>query len=404
MNVETTKTQSLIDKAKQYLMHNYGPRNMALVRGEGVYVWDAEGNRYLDLLSGLGVNNLGHCHPKVTAALQKQAETLLHVSNLYLIEPQVELAEILVKHSPADKVFFCNSGAEAVEAAIKMARRFSFDTHGEGRHTIISLTDSFHGRTMAAISATGQPKYHTGFQPMVEGFRFVAVNDVDALKEVYDDTVCAILMEPVQGEGGIYPCTSEFAKTARELCDSTGALLIFDEIQCGLGRSGHLFASEEFGVEPDAITLAKSLAGGAPIGALLAKDQPAAALVAGTHASTFGGNPLTTAAAVAAMNVIIDEQLPKRSKELGELFQSKLKELQAKYPEQILEVRGRGLMIGVQLAYPSVEIFSKLKEQGVLAGPAGPNVLRFLPPLIIEEDLLLSIIPMVDEIFAARDA
>ncbi|MEW6235623.1 MAG: aspartate aminotransferase family protein [Candidatus Omnitrophota bacterium] len=392
-----TTAETIQTNAQQYLTNNYGVRSLALVRGEGAYVWDSKGRRYLDLLSGLGVNNLGHCHPKVTAAIREQAGKLLHVSNLYLIEPQVELARLLVKHSPADKVFFCNSGTEAIEAAIKMARRYSFDKYGEGRHRIIALKNSFHGRTLGALSATGQTKYHHGFQPLVEGFIHVPINDIEAMRSAVNKSVCAVLIEPVQGEGGVYPCDEEYLKQVRQLCDENNLLLIFDEVQCGLGRAGHLFASEELGFEPDLISLAKSLAGGVPIGALLAKDEPAQAFVPGTHAATFGGNPLAAAAGVAAFNVLLDEKLPQRSKRLGQEFRNRLNELKKKH-SCILEVRSKGLMIGVQMNFPVAELLLKLLERGYIAGPAGPEVLRFLPPLIIEENLLFEAIAALDEL------
>ncbi len=396
-----TPAERIRARADQYLMGNYGSPDLALVRGEGVYVWDADGNRYLDLLSGLGVNNLGHCHPKVVSTIRRQAETLLHVSNLYLIEPQTQLAELLVTHSSADKVFFCNSGTEAIEAAIKMARRFSYDHHGEGRHKIIALNNSFHGRTMGALSATGQTKYHQGFQPLLEGFLHVPVNDIEAMRNAIDESVCAVMLEPVQGEGGIYPCTAEYVREVRKLCDQNDLLLIFDEIQCGLGRSGHLFAEDEIGIEPDLITLAKSLAGGIPIGALLAKEKPAASYVAGTHAATFGGNPLAAAAGCAAFQVLLDEKLPERSKRLGRLLIEQLEFLKNKY-SFISEIRGRGLMVGVQFDSPVADVIITMRENGYLVGPAGPNVLRFLPPLIIEEDLLFGAVESLDQILSER--
>ncbi|HOJ59450.1 MAG TPA: acetylornithine transaminase [bacterium] len=396
-----TLAETLQSQAENVLMQNYGARNLALVRGQGAHVWDSEGRRYLDLLSGLGVNNLGHCHPKVVAAIQKQAQTLLHVSNLYLIEPQVQLAGLLVEHSPADRVFFCNSGTEAVEAAIKLARRYSYDHHGPGRHTIIALQNSFHGRTMGSLSATGQAKYQKGFEPMLERFVHVPINDLEALKAAVDETVCAVLLEPVQGEGGIHPCRPEYLRGVREVCDQHRLLLMFDEIQCGLGRSGHLFAADEFGVEPDVITLAKSLAGGVPIGAMLAKEEPAQSLVAGTHAATFGGNPLSCAAGVAAFQTIVDEKLPERSRALGGRFKERLLALQRKH-EAIVEVRGLGLMLGVQLTFPAADALAFLRERGILAGTAGPEVLRFLPPLIVEEDELLASAEVLDEFLTTR--
>ncbi|MBD3265901.1 acetylornithine transaminase [bacterium] len=395
-------TQSIQSQAQMYLMGNYGRPDLCLVRGEGVYVWDMDGRRYVDCLSGLGVNNLGHCHPKVTAAIQKQAETLLHVSNLYLIEPQVKLAELLVQNSPADKAFFCNSGTEAVEAALKCARRYSFDKYGEGRHAIVSLEGSFHGRTMGALTATGQAKYHKGFQPLVPGMVHIPRHDVEALNQALDDTVCAFILEPVQGEGGVHPATVEYVQKARELCDKKDILLIFDEVQCGLGRSGHLFASEEFGVEPDLITLAKSLAGGVPIGALLAKDKAAAALTPGSHAATFGGNPLSCAAGIAALQTLMEERLPERGKELGEAFRARLKSMQENHA-CMQEIRGKGLMIGVEMDFPVSDILPRLRDEGYLCGPAGPNVLRFLPPLIIDEENLFGVLRSLDEILSKQN-
>ncbi len=388
--------------ADTYLMNNYGSRNLTLVRGEGVYVWDADGRRYVDLLCGLGVNNLGHCHPKIVEAIKKQAETLLHVSNLYLIEPQIELARILVEHSPADKVFFCNSGTEAVEGAIKMARRYSFDQFGEGRHRIIALQNSFHGRTLGALSATGQEKYHQGFQPLLDGFIHVPINDIEAMRKAIDKSVCAVLIEPVQGEGGIHPCDVEYIRQVRELCDEHKMLLIFDEVQCGLGRAGHLFASEEYGIEPDIITLAKSLAGGVPIGALLAKAESANAFVPGTHAATFGGNPLATAAGIATMKVLLDEKLPERSKRLGEMMKQQLSELANKH-SRINEIRVKGLMIGIQMETPVSDLVGAMRDKGYIVGQAGPNVLRFLPPLNIDESMLPDAVSALDECLNASE-
>ncbi|MBI1389297.1 MAG: acetylornithine/succinylornithine family transaminase [bacterium] len=392
---------SIAGTAQSVLLGNYGTRDLCLVRGEGAYVWDSEGRRYLDLLSGLGVNNLGHCHPSVTAAIKKQAETLLHVSNLYLIEPQVELALLLTSHSPCGKAFFCNSGAEAVEAAIKTARRFAREKRGPGHHKIVTLNNSFHGRTMGALTATGQTKYHQGFEPLLDGFDYVAINDAEALRAAVDDATAAVLIEPVQGEGGVHPCSAEFVREARRLCDERGALLIFDEVQCGLGRSGHLFASEEFGVEPDLIALAKSLAGGVPMGALLLKDEPASVMTPGSHASTFGGNPLAAAAGVAAIRTIVEENLPARAKRLGEALRERLSELQSRHA-CIEEVRGRGLMIGVQMTFAVADLLKDLRGRGVLAGSAGPSVLRLLPPLIVKENALFDVVPLLDELLAGR--
>ncbi len=397
----TTASQSAAEAAAAVLSNNYGSRDLCLVRGEGASVWDDRGRRYTDLLSGLGVNNLGHCHPNVVAAIQKQAETLIHASNLYLIEPQIELARLLVEHSPADKVFFCNSGAEAVEAGIKLARRYAHETRGAGKHKIVALNNSFHGRTMGALTATGQTQYHQGFGPLLEGFIHIDINDIEALRNAVDDSTCLVVFESVQGEGGIHPVSVEFAREARKLCDQHGALLMFDQVQCGLGRTGDLFASETFGVDPDLISLAKSLAGGAAMGALLMKDHAAEQLTPGSHASTFGGNPLAAAAGAAAFSTIVNERLPQRSKRLGEAFREKLDELKAKHAS-IKEVRGRGLMIGVEMNRPAADLVLKLRERGYLAGTAGPKVLRFLPPLMIDDDVLFAVLPALDESLAER--
>ena len=399
-----TKTvQSIRNDAEKYLMNNYGVRDLALVRGEGVHVWDADGTRYVDLLSGLGVNNLGHCPPKVVAALQRQAETLLHVSNLYLNEPQTELGRLLVEHSSADRAFFCNSGTEANEAAIKLARRYARAHGGENRFQIVALHHSFHGRTMGSLSATGQVKYHEGFAPMLEGFVHTPINDLAALRKVCDEKTCAVLIEPVQGEGGIHPCTVEFLRGARELCDERGMLLIFDEVQCGLGRCGRLFASEECGIEPDLVTLAKSLAGGAPIGALLAKEKAAEVMGPGSHAATFGGNPLCCAAGVAAFSMLLEEHLPERSRRVGEMFLQQLRERQSRH-KCMVEVRGKGLMIGVEFTFPVADLIKQLRDRGYIAGSAGPQVLRFLPPLIIEEEILNQVVLVLEEILVEMES
>lgn len=391
----TTTAVTIHDRAAQYLMNNYGERRLALVRGEGSYVWDSDGKRYVDLLCGLGVNNLGHCHPNVVNAIKKQVETLLHVSNLYLIEPQTELAQLLIDNSCADKAFFCNSGTEANEAAIKMARRYSFNKYGEGRHTVVALTNSFHGRTMASLTATGQEKHKIGFQPLLPGFKHVPINDIDAVRDACDDTVCAVIVEPVQGEGGIYPCQTAYIKSLREICSAKDILLVFDEVQCGLGRSGHLFASDEFGAEPDMITLAKSMAGGVAIGALLAKTHAAEAFSPGAHAATFGGNPLACAAGVAAFQTLLDENIAQRSKEVGNRFMESLTALAAKH-SRIKEVRGRGLMIGVELNDAASDVVGYFFEEGYLVGTAGLNVVRFLPPLNIDEQDLIRAAALFD--------
>ncbi|MGB9781880.1 MAG: acetylornithine transaminase [Moorellaceae bacterium] len=375
----------IIALGEQYVMRTYGRYPIALVRGAGARVWDADGREYLDFVEGLAVNSLGHCHPRVVEAIREQAGKLLHVSNLYWIEPQVELAQMLVENSDLDKVFFCNSGAEANEAAIKLARKYAKLHKGEECYEIISMRRSFHGRTLAALAATGQEKFHRGFEPLPVGFRYVPFNDLEALREAINSRTCAVMLEPVQGEGGVYPADPDYLKAVRELCDKEGILLIFDEVQCGLGRTGYLFAYQYYGVEPDLMTLAKALAGGVPIGAMLAKEEVAAAFAPGDHASTFGGNPLATAAGVAALRTILEEGLIDNAREQGEYLIEKLKSLAAEFP-QIVEIRGRGLLVGVEIEGPAEDIAKICLERGLLVNAIHGRILRFLPPLTVKRE------------------
>ena len=302
-----------IEKADKYIMKTYGRYPLVPVRGEGCVVWDADGKRYLDFLAGVAVNNLGHCHPKVVKAIQEQAASLIHCSNYYHIPQQIELAELLCTRSFADRAFFCNSGAEANEAAIKLARKYSRERHGVDRFEIITALSSFHGRTMATVSATGQEKVQKFFDPLLHGFRHVPFNDVAALARAITPNTCAVMLEPIQGEGGVNVPDPGYFREVRRLCDEHKLLLIFDEVQVGMGRTGTLFAYEHFGVTPDIMTLAKALAGGAPIGTMLAREQYAAAFTPGTHGSTFGGNPLVTAAALATVRTLLEDGILKRT-------------------------------------------------------------------------------------------
>ncbi|MBW4056771.1 MAG: aspartate aminotransferase family protein, partial [Proteobacteria bacterium] len=358
-------SQQWIEKSDKYIMKTYGRYPIVPVRGEGCRLWDADGKEYLDFLGGVAVNNLGHCHPNVVAALQKQAAELIHCSNYYHIPQQIELAELLCNHSFADKAFFCNSGAEANEAAIKLARKYSRDTFGPERYEIITAADSFHGRTMATVSATGQEKVQRFFDPLLHGFKHVPFNDVAALEAAVTSTTCAIMLEPIQGEGGVNMPSPGYFQAVREICDRHGLLLIFDEVQVGMGRTGKLFAYEHFDVTPDIMTLAKALAGGAPIGTMLAKDKFATAFVPGTHGSTFGGNPLVCAAAIATVRTILEDGLLNRCEEIGEYLTGELETLGKKYPF-VREVRGVGLMIGMSLSIPGAEIVKKGHDRGVL--------------------------------------
>jgi acetylornithine aminotransferase len=369
------------------------------VRGEGCRLWDADGKEYLDFLAGVAVNNLGHCHPKVVKAIQDQASTLIHCSNYYQIPQQIELAELLCSHSFADKAFFCNSGAEANEAAIKLARKYSREKfNNPERYGIITAAESFHGRTMATVSATGQEKVQRFFDPLLHGFTHVPFDDLGALEATVTPQTCAVMLEPIQGEGGINIPSTEYMQGVRELCDRHQLLLILDEVQVGMGRTGKLFAHEHFGVVPDVMTLAKALAGGAPIGTMLAKDEFAATFTPGTHGSTFGGNPLVTAAAIAAVRAILEEGLLNRAEEMGEYLHGELEKLGASFPF-VKEVRGIGLMIGMSLSIPGGEVVKKGHERGLLLNVTHDTVLRFVPPLTVSKQEVNKMIQILGDIF-----
>jgi len=392
-------SQQWIEKSDRYIMRTYGRYPIVPVRGEGCRLWDADGKEYLDFLGGVAVNNLGHCHPKVVAALQKQAAELIHCSNYYQIPQQIELAELLCRHSFADKAFFCNSGAEANEAAIKLARKYSRDTYGPERYEIITAADSFHGRTMATVSATGQEKVQRFFDPLLHGFKHVPFDDVAALEAAITPTTCAVMLEPIQGEGGVNVPSPGYFREVRSLCDRHGLILVFDEVQVGMGRTGKLFAYEHFDIVPDIMTLAKALAGGAPIGTMLATDRYAAAFVPGTHGSTFGGNPLVCAAAIATIRTILEDGILNRCEEIGEYLEGELRSLQQKYPF-VKEVRGIGLMIGMALDLPAGDIVKKGHERGVLLNVTHDTVLRFVPPLTVTKQEINQMIAILDSIFA----
>jgi acetylornithine/N-succinyldiaminopimelate aminotransferase len=391
--------QQWVERSDKVIMKTYGRYPIVPVRGEGCRLWDADGNEYLDFLAGVAVNNLGHCHPKVVKAIQEQAATLIHCSNYYQIPQQIELAELLSSHSFADKAFFCNSGAEANEAAIKLARKYSREKHNNPeRYGIITAADSFHGRTMATVSATGQEKVQRFFDPLLHGFAHVPFNDLAALAAAITPQTCAIMLEPIQGEGGINIPSVEYMQGVRELCDRHQLLLILDEVQVGMGRTGKLFAHEHFDITPDIMTLAKALAGGAPIGTMLARDEVAASFTPGTHGSTFGGNPLVTAAAVATMRAILEEGLLNRAEEMGEYLHGELETLGAKYPF-VKEVRGIGLMIGMSLTIPGGDIVKKGHERGVLLNVTHDTVLRFVPGLTVSKQEVNQMIQILDGIF-----
>lgn len=377
-------TSEIMHMSDKYIMKTYGRLPMALVRGQGAKVWDAEGMEYLDFVGGLAVNSLGHCHPAVADSVARQVYILMHVSNLYYIEPQAHLARMLVENSCCDKAFFCNSGAEANEAAIKLARKYAKQQGGPDKVEIITALKSFHGRTLAALTATGQPKYQQSFEPLPAGFEYVPFNDPEALADAVGPATCAVMLEPVQGEGGVNVADQAYLKQARELCDRFGALLIYDEVQCGLGRTGKFMAYQHSGVEPDIITLAKALGGGFPIGAMLAKDEVATAFSPGDHASTFGGNPLACVAGLAAMEVMLQDGVVENAARIGEYFKSRLLNIAARYAF-VTEVRGLGLILGMDLTIEGKDIVDSCRERGLLINCIDNHILRFLPPLIIGE-------------------
>ncbi len=371
---------------------------LALVRGEGVKVWDAEDNEYLDCLAGIAVCNLGHCHPRVSTAIAEQAAKLMHVSNLYHIVPQSRLAELLCELSFAEKVFFCNSGAEANEAAIKLARRYGHEVLGDGVMRIITMHHSFHGRTMATITATGQKKVQTGYQPLLDGFDYVPFNDIDAVAATITKKTCAVLVEPIQGEGGVILPTPDYLSRLRTLCDERGVLLILDEVQTGIGRTGAFFAHQHSAMAPDIMTVAKALGNGFPIGAMLATDQVMRYFGPGSHASTFGGNPLAAAAALATLETLRDEEIVDKVVKTGAFLLKELKRLKQNFPEIIGEIRGLGLMVGVDLQVPVAQVVSACLKRRLLVGSAGDNTLRITPPLIIEEAEIKTLLRILTEV------
>jgi len=394
----------LIDEAQQYLMNTYTRQPLIIHKGRGTRVYDPNGKEYLDFVGGVAVNNLGHCHPNVTVAFQKQAQRLVHVSNLYYTVPQVKLARLLVEHSFADKVFFCNSGTEAIEAAIKLVRKFSHEKYGPDRHEIITMEQSFHGRTLAAVTATAQPKYHKGFEPLVPGFRYVPYNDLKAVAQAVSDRTAAVLVEPVQGEGGVRIPDNEYLPGLRKLCDEKGLLLVLDEVQTGIGRTGRLFGYEHYGIEPDIMALAKGLGSGLPIGALLAKDSVARVFTPGSHAATFGGNPLVCAAAIATLEVLLEEGFVlDNCRRMGDYFVERLKGLQQRHP-CVVSVRGQGLLVGMELAIDGKPIVQDCLEEGILINCTMDRVLRFVPPLIILKEEIDLLINRLDGILKKRTA
>lgn len=396
------KLQDIMMMDSKYYMNTFGERTpVCFEYGKGMKLYDNEGKAYYDFLGGIAVNALGHGHPALVGAVKSQAEKFIHCSNLYYIEPQARLAKLLVDNSCADRVFFANSGAEANEGALKLAKIYFKKKGMPEKYGIITLKNSFHGRTLTTTAATGQEKYQKPYTPLPPGFKHVILNDLDALKAAVDDNTCAIMMEPIQGESGVHSANIEYIKAVRKLCDENGLLLIFDEIQTGIGRTGKLFAYEHTGVQPDIFTLAKALAGGIPIGALCAKEFVASAFEPGDHGSTFGGNPLACAAGFAVLQTILNDHLCENAADMGIYLKNRLEKMAERF-SLISEVRGIGLMIGIQLSETkAVQVKDKLFEKGFLVGSVGKDIIRLLPPLIIttaEIDLFVS---ALEEVLAA---
>jgi acetylornithine/N-succinyldiaminopimelate aminotransferase len=388
---------ALTDK---YVARTYARIPIALVRGRGTKVWDAEGKEYLDFLAGIAVNSLGHCHPAIVRAIREQSKKLLHVSNLYHILPQSELARELCDHSFAERVFFCNSGAEANEAAIKLVRRYGLEKLG-GKYEILSTHNSFHGRTLATLTATGQEKIRAGYDPLPTGFRQVPYNDLAAIEEAIDEKkTAAILVEPIQAEGGVNVANEAYMRGLRELCDQRGILLIFDEVQTGMGRTGTLFGYEHFAIKPDIMTLAKALGGGLPLGAMLAREEIATSFGPGSHASTFGGNPVACSAGLAVMQTLLGGAL-KNCLQMGQYFVKGLEALQKRF-SFIREVRGKGLMIGMELEIEGSKVADSCMQEGLLLNCTAYKVLRFVPPLTIKRNEIDRGLDILEKVLARQ--
>lgn len=389
--------EEIFAKDKSDYLPVFARYNIVLDHGDGPYVYDTKGKKYIDFLAGIAVNVVGHNYKPLVEAVSKQAGKMIHCSNLYYTEVQVEAAEKLKKLSGMDKVFFGNSGAEANEGAIKLARKYATNIDPE-KIQIISALHSFHGRTLATLTATGQDHYHHGFGPLPAGFDYVPYNDIQALEAKMSDKTCAIMLEAIQGEGGVHVPDPDYLPKVRALCDKYNAVLIFDEVQCGMGRTGTFFGCQQFGVKPDIVTLAKGLAGGVPIGAFMATDKVANAFHAGDHGSTFGGNPLACAAACVVLDALIDGNLMENAKEIGAYLQSKFEEYKAKYPNLIKEVRGRGLILGMELTRPGREIANECLDYGAIINCTAGNVLRFVPPLNITKAHVDELISVLDKV------
>ncbi|MDD5681002.1 MAG: aspartate aminotransferase family protein [Candidatus Omnitrophica bacterium] len=391
-----TKTEMIAEKYNKYVMATYGRDGIAFVKGKGIKLWDAEGREYLDFFPGWAVSGIGHCHPKVVAAVRKQAGILIHVSNNYYNELQADLAEKIISHAFPGKVFFANSGAEANECAIKLARKYGSQTK---RYEIITMEKSFHGRTMATITATGQDKVKHGFEPLLEGFKTVPYNDLNAVKNALTDKTIAVMLEPIQGEGGINMADKSYLEGLKKLCSEKDMLLIFDEVQTGMGRTGEMFCFKNYGIQPDIMTLAKSLGGGVPIGATVASARIQDTLTAGTHASTFGGSPIVCAAALATFQAIEEDGLLENAKNMGAYLKKKLEALKKEF-SFIKEIRGAALMLGVELSVDGKKIFNECIKRGLMINCTQGNILRIVPPLTVRKSDINKAVKILKESLA----
>lgn len=385
-----SKTDRVMDSAKQHLLQNYKQQPVVLAKGEGAYVWDAEGRRYLDLIAGIATCALGHCHPEVVAAAKRQLDALWHVSNVFYSEPQIQLAERLTSAFGAgSRAFFCNSGAEANEALIKAARRWQHEVAGnKDRFEIITFEGGFHGRTLATVTATAQPKYHAGFEPLPKGFVYAPMGDLDAVKRLVTSSTAAILVEPIQGEGGVKPAPAGFLKALRELCTQHGLLLLIDEVQTGIGRTGTIFGHQHDGVSPDAISLAKSLGNGLPIGAMVCTDSVGKALPSGTHGSTFGGNLVAAAAAIATWDLATTPAMLASNSEKGALLHRLGTALKARQPKRVIDCRGRGMLFGIEVDTGAADVVARCRQNGLLVNLAGEKTIRFAPAYVTTAEQL----------------
>ena len=394
--------KTIIDQTEKYYLPVFGRYQLALTHGKGCKLYDADGNEYLDFLAGIAVNSLGHAHPALVKAISEQAAKLMHCSNIYYTDIQAKAVKEIIETTGFDRVFLANSGAEANEGAIKLARKYGHQKN-EGKYRIITAVHSFHGRTMMTVTATGQPKYQQGYEPLPAGFDYVPYGDLEALREAMDEDVCCVLLEPIQGEGGVHVPSDTYLREARLLCDKYDALLVFDEIQTGVARTGKWFAYMHSGVKPDIMTSAKALGCGVPVGAFAATKEVADAMCPGDHGTTYGGNPLATAAVCKVFEIFEKDGILNHVNEIAPYLKDKLNVLKDKFPDKIKDVRGKGLMMGMELYGPAGDVVSKLLKKGVILISAGTNIIRFVPPLVVEKEHIDVMCEKLEEVFSTNE-